>query len=63
MVCWASDKLEGELSTSAKLLGSLDKRGIKDWVHIEGILRQNLNQLCDKKLEVIFKCEMRSLQK
>ena len=58
----ASGKLEGELSKFANLLGSLDKRGIKDWVHIEGILWQNLNQLFDKKLEVTFKCEMKSLQ-
>ena len=55
-------KLEGELSNSANLLVSHDKRGNKDWAHIEAILLQILNQLCDKKLALIFKCKMRGLQ-
>ena len=31
-------------------------------IAIEAILWQNLNEICDKKHELIFKCEMRSLQ-
>ena len=31
-------------------------------IAIEAILRKNLNEICDKKRELIFKCEMRSLQ-
>ena len=40
-------------------------RGIWIWtgsIAIEAVLWQNLNHLCDKKLALIFKCEMRGLQ-